>query len=75
MRRAKLEVKRNELLPAIDQKKNKLNLNETKRHLKQLKNNIKSQREQTQAVLVSEETEEVHTGRQQHEDLYIPSCA
>ena len=42
VRRAELEVKRNELLPAIDQRKNLLNLEESKRRLKQLESDIKS---------------------------------
>jgi multidrug resistance efflux pump len=51
VRRAELEVKRNELLPAIDQKKNELNLDEAKRRLKQLESDIKSRREQAQAEM------------------------
>jgi HlyD family secretion protein len=51
VRRAELEVKRNELLAAIDAKKNLLNLEEAKRKLKQLDNDIKSRREQAQAQL------------------------
>ena len=37
VRRSELEVKRNELLPAIDQRKNALNLEESKRRLQQLR--------------------------------------
>ncbi len=51
VRRAELEVKRNELLAAIDAKKNVLNLEEAKRRLKQLESDIKSRREQAQAQL------------------------
>ncbi len=51
VRRAELEVKRNELLSEIDQKKNKLSLEESQRRLKQLESDIKSRREQAQAEL------------------------
>jgi HlyD family secretion protein len=51
VRRAELEVKRNELLPEIDQKKNNLNLDEAKRRLKQLESDIKSRQEQAQAEM------------------------
>ncbi|MBS1876412.1 MAG: efflux RND transporter periplasmic adaptor subunit [Acidobacteria bacterium] len=51
VRRAELEVKRNELLAAIDAKKNVLNLEEAKRRLQQLESDIKSRREQAQAQL------------------------
>lgn len=51
VRRAELEVKRNELLPAIDQRKNLLNLEEARRRLKQLEVDIKSRREQAEAEL------------------------
>jgi hypothetical protein len=51
VRRAELEVKRNELLAAIDAKKNLLNLEEAKRKLKQLESDIKSRRQQAQAQL------------------------
>jgi multidrug efflux pump subunit AcrA (membrane-fusion protein) len=51
VRRAELEVKRNELLPAIDQKKNLLNLEEARRRLKQLESDVKSRQEQAQAEL------------------------
>lgn len=51
VRRAELEVKRNELLAAIDAKKNLLNLEEAKRRLKQLESDIKSRREQAQAQI------------------------
>jgi HlyD family secretion protein len=44
VRRAELEVKRNELLSAIDQQKNTLNLEEARRRLKQLESDIKSRR-------------------------------
>lgn len=51
VRRAELEVQRNELLSAIDAKKNDLNLEEAKRRLTQLESDIKSRREQAQAEL------------------------
>src|SRR3954465_13215663 len=51
VRRAELEVKRNELLPQIDQRKNELNLEESRRRLKQLESDIQSRREQSQAEL------------------------
>jgi hypothetical protein len=51
VRRAQLEVKRNELLSAIDAKKNQLNLDEAQRRLKQLESDIKSRQESSQAEL------------------------
>lgn len=51
VRRGELEVKRNELISAIDAKKNLLTLEEAKRRLVQLENDIKSRREQAQAEL------------------------
>src|SRR5882724_404606 len=51
VRRAELEVQRNELLAAIDQQKNKLNLEEAKRRLQQLESDIKSRKEQALAEL------------------------
>ena len=48
---AELEVKRNELLPQIDQTKNELNLEEAKRRLTQLESDIKSRQEQAQAEM------------------------
>ena len=51
VRRADLEVKRNELLSAIDAKKNILNLEESKRRLVQLESDIKSRLEQAQAEM------------------------
>lgn len=51
VRRAELEVQRNELLSAIDQKKNVLNLEEAKRRLKQLESDIKSRQEQALAEI------------------------
>jgi len=51
VRRAELEVKRNEILAAIDQKKNLLNLEEARRRLKQLESDIKSKQEQALAEL------------------------
>ncbi len=51
VRRAELEVKRNELLSAIDQRKNKLNLDEAQRRLEKLKSDIESRRAQAEAEL------------------------
>ena len=51
VRRAELEVKRNELLSEIDRKRNELNFEESKRRLQQLESDIKSRREQAQAEL------------------------
>ena len=51
VRRAELEVQRNELLAAIDQQKNRLNLEEAKRRLAQLESDIKSRKEQALAEL------------------------
>ena len=46
VRRAELEVKRNELLSTIDQRKNELTLEESRRRLQQLESDIKSRQEQ-----------------------------
>ncbi len=51
VRRAELEVKKNPLLPTIDQKKNLLNLEEAQRRLRQLESDIKSKQEQALAEL------------------------
>ena len=51
VRRAELEVQRNELLAAIDAKKNLLNLEEAKRRLQQLESDVKSRHEQALAKL------------------------
>ncbi len=51
VRRAELEVQRNELLAAIDAKKNLLNLEEAKRRLQQLESDVKSRHEQALAQL------------------------
>jgi biotin carboxyl carrier protein len=51
VRRAELEVKRNELLSSIDQKKNLLTLDEARRRLKQLESDIRSRQEQARAEL------------------------
>ena len=51
VRRAELEVKRNELLSAIDAKKNLLTLEEARRRLTQLESDIKSRLEQAEAEL------------------------
>ena len=51
VRRAELEVKRNEIISAIDAKKNLLTLEEQRRRLKQLESDIKSRREQAEASI------------------------
>ncbi len=51
VRRSELEVQRNELLSSIDATKNKLNLEEARRKLKQLESDIKSRQEQSLAEL------------------------
>jgi len=51
VRRAELEVKRNELISEIDAKKNVLNLEESRRRLDQLKSDINSRKAQAQAEL------------------------
>jgi HlyD family secretion protein len=51
VRRAELEVKRNELLADIDAKKNVLNLEESRRRLQQLESDIKSRQAQALAEL------------------------
>lgn len=51
VRRSELEVKRNELLSAIDAKKNVLNLEEAHQRLKQLESDIKSRHQQAEAQL------------------------
>ena len=51
VRRAELEVKRNELLADIDAKKNILNLEESRRRLTQLESDIKSRQAQALAEL------------------------
>ena len=51
VRRSELEVKRNELISAIDARKNILNLEEAKRRLKQLESDVKSRQEQALAEL------------------------
>ena len=51
VRRAELEVKRNELISAIDAKKNLLTLQEQQRRLKQLESDIESRRQQGVASL------------------------
>lgn len=51
VRRAELEVQRNELLAEIDQKKNILNLEEARRRLKQLESDIQSRQAQAEAEL------------------------
>src|SRR3954447_23311070 len=51
VRRAELEVKRNELLSTIDAKKNLLNLEEAKRRLKQLESDIQSRQQQAKAEM------------------------
>lgn len=51
VRRAELEVQRNPLLAAIDAKKNVLNLEESRRRLKQLESDIQSRHEQALAEI------------------------
>lgn len=51
VRRADLEVRKNELISAIDAKKNQLSLDEARQRLKQLESDIQSRREQAQAEL------------------------
>ena len=51
VRRAELEVQRNELLSEIDRKKNVLTLEEQRRRLKQMDSDIKSRKEQGLASL------------------------
>ena len=51
VRRAELEVRRNELLAAIDAKKNLLSLEEAKHRLQQLESDIKSRQDQAKAEL------------------------
>ena len=51
VRRAELEVQRNELLSEIDAKKNLLNLDEARRRLEKLKSDIQSRRAQAEAEL------------------------
>ncbi|MBL0159528.1 MAG: efflux RND transporter periplasmic adaptor subunit [Bryobacterales bacterium] len=51
VRRAELEVKRNEILADIDRKKNILNQDEARKRLKQLESDIKSKQEQALAEL------------------------
>ncbi len=53
VRRAELEVQRNELLAAIDAKKNLLTLEEARRRLKQLENDIKSRQVQAEAQIAT----------------------
>jgi HlyD family secretion protein len=53
VRRAELEVKRNELLSAIDAQKNELTLKEARQRLKQLESDIKSRQQQAQAQLAT----------------------
>jgi HlyD family secretion protein len=51
VKRAELEVKRNDLLSTIDQKKNELSLEEARQHLKQLESDIQSRQQQAKAQL------------------------
>ncbi len=51
VRRAELQVKRNELLSAIDQRKNLLALEQAKKTLTQSESDVKSRQEQAQAQL------------------------
>ncbi len=51
VRRGELEVQRNEIISAIDAKKNDLNLTEAKQRLEKLKSDIQSRRQQAEAEL------------------------
>lgn len=51
VKRAELEVKRNDLLSAIDAKKNLLALEEARQHLKELESDIQSRQQQAKAQL------------------------
>ncbi len=51
VRRAELEVRRNDLISEIDAKRNNLSLEEARRRLQKLESDIKSRREQAQAEL------------------------
>ncbi|MCC7496162.1 MAG: efflux RND transporter periplasmic adaptor subunit [Bryobacterales bacterium] len=51
VRRADLEVRRNELISKIDAKKNVLSQEEARRRLKQLESDVKSRREQAEAQI------------------------
>ena len=51
VKRAQLEVQRNDLLAEIDQKKNLLTLEEARQHLKQLESDIQSRKKQAEAQL------------------------
>jgi multidrug efflux pump subunit AcrA (membrane-fusion protein) len=51
VRRAELEVKRNDIIDAIDAKKNLLNLEESKRALQQLESDIQARQEQADSKL------------------------
>ena len=51
VKRADLEVKRNDLLSAIDVKKNLLSAEEARQHLKQLESDIQSRQQQAKAQL------------------------
>lgn len=51
VKRAELEVKRNDLLSAIDAKKNLLSLEQARQHLKQLESDIQSRQQQAKAQL------------------------
>jgi HlyD family secretion protein len=51
VRRAELEVRRNELISTIDARKNQLTLEESQRRLKQLESDILSRREQAEAEI------------------------
>lgn len=53
VRRAQLEVQRNELLSSIDAKKNELNLDEAKRKVLQMESDIKSRQQQALAQIAT----------------------
>ncbi len=79
VRQAELDVTRNELLPAIDAKKNLLALEEAKRALAQLEQDIKSRAASNRAALaVSEEKRNkariaMQTAQQNIDNMRVPS--
>ena len=72
VRRAELEVQRNELLSVIDAKKNELNLTEAEQRLEKLKSDIESRRAQAEAQLaVLQETKNKAVLELQREKLRL----
>ncbi|MCU0229551.1 MAG: efflux RND transporter periplasmic adaptor subunit, partial [Bryobacterales bacterium] len=51
VRRAELQMRRNELISAIDARKNELTLEETRRRLERLQSDVQSKREQAEAQI------------------------